>query len=224
MPSLRALVAAHAPLLVLDAASSRIQVGWIEPAGSAGNTRDVSARWHEAEGESGTALFEAIARLGVSPNAAASFVFCDGPGSILGIRTAATAIRTWCVLRPRPVFSYCSLALVAAALGRSEVTVLADARRDSWHCFTTGGTLRRVPTGQLSGPLLMPEGFRHWSALPGNVETTPYRIGDLFARTAAIDLFTLTESPDAFLHEEPSYVTWTPQIHRAPGNKDAQNV
>jgi tRNA threonylcarbamoyladenosine biosynthesis protein TsaB len=25
-----------------------------------------------------------------------------------------------------------------------------------------------------------------------------------------------TDAPDAFLHEEPSYVTWAPHIHRAP--------
>ena len=30
------------------------------------------------------------------------------------------------------------------------------------------------------------------------------------------DLFRATDAPDAFLHEEPSYATWTPQIHRAP--------
>ena len=31
-----------------------------------------------------------------------------------------------------------------------------------------------------------------------------------------LDLFRPTDAPDAFLHEEPSYATWTPQIHRAP--------
>jgi hypothetical protein len=29
-------------------------------------------------------------------------------------------------------------------------------------------------------------------------------------------LFRQTEEPDAFLHEEPSYAMWTPQVHQAP--------
>ena len=38
-----------------------------------------------------------------------------------------------------------------------------------------------------------------------------------FPRVLDVDLFHETRAPDAFLHEEPSYVTWTPKIHRAPG-------
>ena len=32
------------------------------------------------------------------------------------------------------------------------------------------------------------------------------------------DLLRVIDLPDAFLHEEPRYVTWTPQIHRAPAS------
>ena len=62
----------------------------------------------------------------------------------------------------------------------------------------------------------MPEGFRHWSTLPAGVTRTPYVLADLLPAVADHDLFRATDAPDAFLHEEPSYVTWTPQIHRAP--------
>jgi tRNA threonylcarbamoyladenosine biosynthesis protein TsaB len=224
MSSLRALVAAHAPLLVLDAASSRIQVGWIDAPAAATDAPGRPAHWIASDAESGTALFEAIAQLGVCATAAGAFVFCHGPGSVLGIRTAAMAIRTWCVLQPRPVFAYSSLALVAAALDRPGVTVIADARREAWHCFAAGGPLRRVATAALTEPLIMPAGFRHWSALPGNVGTAPYRVGELLAATSEADLFSVTDAPDAFLHEEPSYVTWTPRIHRAPESRGGQNV
>lgn len=224
MPSLRALLSAHAPVLVLDAASSRVQVGWFDGAAPGAADPCAAARWAEAEGESGTVLFASIAELGVSPDDAAAFMFCDGPGSILGIRTAAAAIRTWCVLRPRPVFTYSSLALVATALGPPAVGVIADARRDTWHHYTLGGTLRRIATKDLSGPLRMPEGFRHWSPLPGPVEQVPYRVRELFAQSIDADLLAVSDAPDAFLHEEPSYLTWTPQIHRAPGERGNQNV
>ena len=214
MASLRELVAAHSPVLVLDAASALVQVGWLEsPPDSAAPFR---SRWHSSTDEAGVALFRGIEALGVNPSDARAFVFCDGPGSILGIRTAAMAIRTWQVIAPRPVFSYASLALVAHALGRNDVSVIADARRDSWHRFQLGGSLQRVAASELSGPLVMPEHFRHWSALPAGVQQTSYVLPELLEKAASAALFDPTESPDAFLHEEPSYVTWTPQVHRAP--------
>src|SRR4051812_19637711 len=130
MPSLRQLLAAHAPLLVLDAASARVQVGWF------GGGDPIDARWESADEEAGTGVFRCIERLGVDVNVARAFVFCDGPGSVLGIRTTAIAVRTWCALAPRSVFSYHSLALVAESLGRDGVTVISDARRELWHALT----------------------------------------------------------------------------------------
>jgi len=210
MPSLRQLLVAHAPLLAIDAASSRIQVGWL-PAG-----RD--ARWATSDEEAGAGIFRAIESLGADPAAAAAFVFCEGPGSVLGIRTAAMAIRAWCALAPRPVFAYGSLAVVAQAHGRRDATVIADARRDLWHCLVLGGNLRRVPVAELMGDLLMPEDFRHWSPLPTGTKRVPYELAELFRQTDEAELFRVTDAPDAFLHEEPTYATWAPRIHRAPEN------
>jgi tRNA threonylcarbamoyladenosine biosynthesis protein TsaB len=68
----------------------------------------------------------------------------------------------------------------------------------------------------LQGELVMPDDFRHWSSLPSNVQLVPYSLSDLFPRALDADIFEATSEPDAFLHEAPSYVTWTPQIHRAP--------
>jgi tRNA threonylcarbamoyladenosine biosynthesis protein TsaB len=208
MPSFRQLLAAHAPLLLLDAASARVQVGWF--------AADGSARWQTADEEAGIGVFRGIEALGVNVGDAGAFVFCDGPGSVLGTRTVAMALRTWNVVVPRPVFAYCSLAVVAHALGRREVGVIADARRDSWHHFALCGALRRVPKAELAGELVMPEHFRHWSPLPPGVTRVPYSLAELLPRVAEADLFRETDAPDAFLHEEPSYATWTPQIHRPP--------
>lgn len=210
MPSLDQ-IRAHFPALVIDAASAEIQVGWLRA--------DAPPVWHTTREEAGTGVFAGVAQLGVDPGEAGCFVFCDGPGSVLGIRTAAMALRTWHVLRPRPVFAYTSLALVAHAGGHAETGYIADARRDSWHHYQLGRGLRRVPTADLAGPLAMPANFRNWTPLPAGVASVPYRVADLLAQTAAADLLRATDAPDAFLHEEPSYVTWTPQIHRAPGER-----
>jgi tRNA threonylcarbamoyladenosine biosynthesis protein TsaB len=209
MPSLREIVAAHGPLLLLDAASERIQAGWLGRDG---------ARWAESPGEAGQGLFRCLEELAADPNSARSFAFCEGPGSILGIRTSAMVLRTWCALALRPCFSYQSLAVVAAALPDAATPVVADARRETWHVFRRGADLQRVPAAALSGPCVMPEGFKVWSAAPAGLTRVPYRLRELLARpeVAAAGLFTATEEPDAFLHEAPAYAEWTPQIHRAP--------
>lgn len=208
MPSFHQLLAAHAPLLVLDAASARVQMGWVRG--------DGHAAWQASEEESGVGLFQGIDRLGVRLEEAGAFVFCEGPGSVLGIRTTAMAIRTWCALQPRPVFAYTSLALVAHTLGRPKVGVIADARRESWHHFDLEHGLRRLPTAELGVEIVMPENFRHWSTPPPNLARVAYDLADLLPRALNLDLFRPITEPDAFLHEEPNYVRWTPQIHRAP--------
>ncbi len=207
MASFREILAAHAPVLLLDAASARVQVGWIEAGGS---------RWQSAEEEAGVGLFRCLEALGVRPSEAGAYVFCDGPGSVLGCRTAAMAVRAWTVVQPRPVYAYHSLTVVAQALGQPGVTVIADARRDAWHSVTAGGPLRRVPTAGLRGELVTPEGFRHWTPQPDGVRPVPYSLAELLPRVLDADLLRPTDAPDAFLHEEPTYATWTPQVHRAP--------
>jgi tRNA threonylcarbamoyladenosine biosynthesis protein TsaB len=207
MPSFRQ-ISAQSPTLVIDAASSEIQVGLL--------TANEASRWYASRDESGVAVFQGIKELGVDPGDVRSFVFCEGPGSVLGIRTVAMALRTWRIFQPRPIFAYCSLALVAHALGRNDAGVIADARRDSWHLYRVGQGLKRVPASELAGELMMPEHFRHWSPLPANVHVVPYSLSALLPKIWDEDLLRATDSPDAFLHEEPSYVTWTPKIHRAP--------
>jgi tRNA threonylcarbamoyladenosine biosynthesis protein TsaB len=207
MPSFRE-ISLHFPALLIDTASSLVQVGLIEP--------DSSVRWESSGDESGVAVFQSIEKLGVDPQQMNAFVFCDGPGSVLGIRTAAMALRTWNVLQPRPLYAYSSLALVAHALAQKDLAVIADARRDSWHHFQIDRGLRRVTATELTGTLVMPDNFRNWAPLPPNVSRVPYLLAELLPRIWDVDLLRPTNAPDAFLHEEPNYVTWTPQVHRAP--------
>ncbi|HVU32305.1 MAG TPA: peptidase M22 [Opitutaceae bacterium] len=208
MTSLRQLLAAHSPALLLDASSARIQVGILAP--------DGPNRWAESAEEAGVGLFRCVQELGHSPTSVSAYIFCEGPGSILGVRTVAMAIRSWGVVSPKPVFAYGSLALLAHALGRLSASVIADARRDSWHRYRIGDGLRRVTSDGLTGELVMPAEFRHWSPLPAGVTTVPYSVPALLSQASDAPLFHPTDAPDAFLHEEPSYVTWTPRIHRAP--------
>ena len=196
----------HGSVLVIDAASAAIQVGLLNG--------EEKCKWATSPEESGIGIFQCVSELAVDPLNVGAFVFCEGPGSVLGIRTAAMALRTWCMLQSRPVYTYTSLALVAHAIGHTETGVIADARRDSWHHYQLGRGLRRLPESELSGELIMPAGFRHWSRLPAGVATTPYSIAELLPKISHEELLRATDAPDAFLHEEPSYLAWTPQIHR----------
>jgi tRNA threonylcarbamoyladenosine biosynthesis protein TsaB len=210
MPSLSQILAEHSPLLLIDAASATVQVGLLDKA--------APARWASRTDEAGVGIFECVDELDVEIGDVRSFAFCEGPGSILGIRTSAMALRIWNTLMPRPAFGYVGLAAVARAIGRTDVAVIADARRGLWHRLVVGGVLERVGAAELSGELVMPEGFRHWDPLPTGTGPTPYNLSVLFALPAVTDadLFRQTDAPDAFLHQEPSYAKWIPQIHRAP--------
>jgi tRNA threonylcarbamoyladenosine biosynthesis protein TsaB len=216
MSSLREILAAHAPLLLLDAASTRVQVAIFDAQGA--------ARWAVADEEAGVALFRGVESLGVDLAQVRGFAFCEGPGSILGIRTAAMALRTWNALAPRPMFAFRSLEIVASDLARrgplENFSVIADARRGAWHCVEVHsgvtGPLQRVTAAELTGGLFMPENFRTWAAKPAETKATSYDLATILPRVAEAELFRATEAPDAFLHEDPSYLTWTPRIHRAP--------
>lgn len=223
MPSLTQLLASHGRLLVLDAASTAMQVGLLQ-AGA-------SARWRYTDAEAGSALFTSaealLAEAGVKLDDVGAFVFCSGPGSMLGTRTVAMAIRTWQVLRPRPAYAYQSLTLLAHNIRSTGATgpfaVITDARRDSWNTVVVAadGTvqpLRRVPTTELAAgrePLYSPPVFRAWAPPPRPTRDYPYTVAALFDAHADLDLFTAAPAPDAFQHEAPEYKRWSAQVHSA---------
>ncbi|MFA5263254.1 MAG: peptidase M22 [Opitutaceae bacterium] len=211
MPSLRDILTAHRTLLLIDACSERVQAAIIQ--------RDGEIHWESAQEEAGTGVFSCIDKLGDRVSTVDGYVFCEGPGSILGIRTSAAAIRVWRLLNPKPVWAFRSLDLLANSVADKRISVISDARRDSWHVARSGEKMKRVPTGELSKEeiLATPENFRRWSKLPDSVSPIllNYDLATLLPLVWNADLFHPSQAPDAFLHEEPSYATWSPQIHRA---------
>jgi len=219
MPSLSQLLADHENLLILDAASTQTQVGLLRPA--------APSLWQRTPDEAGRGMFVATQQIlsgsGLRLDDIGAFVFCEGPGSMLGVRTIAMALRTWVALKPRAVFSYQSLALAAGVYWLANAprpfTVVADARRDTWHVqpIATDGLLspiQRVPAAELpAGELVTPENFRAWSKPPRAFGTCGYDLAQLFAALKDEDLFRATEAPDAFQHEAPEYKKWPATIH-----------
>ncbi|MDX2186932.1 MAG: peptidase M22 [Opitutaceae bacterium] len=218
--SLDDLLHACESLLVLDCASSRVHVGLLRK----GN----QAAWAHRDEPAGSALFacvdEVTAKFGMPLPAVRAFAFNDGPGSILGIRTAAVAIRTWQAVHPRPAYRYSGLLALALAeriRGRTPpFSAIADARRDTWHQVKVSDDsepkLLRVAPADLTPPCVAPEHFRTWAALPPGTELIPSIPRDFLEQTRNLALWHDAPDPDAFLHEDPSYKTWQPGVHRAP--------
>jgi tRNA threonylcarbamoyladenosine biosynthesis protein TsaB len=225
MPSLASLVRAYDTVLLVDSASARVQAGlW---------RRDQPAAWQQSGAEPGVAVFAAVGAVleqaGIGLTDIGALLFCEGPGSILGIRTAAMALRAWQTRAERtpPAFAYRSLELVArdlAAVAAVPLAVIADARRNTWHFVGVDAgrqvrPLQRVSAADLAsfaGSLYVPDGFRAWTPPARPVAAVPYDLPGLWTRQGEADLLQPAPEPDAFLHEDPVYVTWSPQIHRAP--------
>ncbi len=130
-------------------AAARRGFGQIGP--SFFGTAALRAEWAGSDEEAGVGVFRCVEQLAVDLAEVRAFAFCEGPGSVLGIRTVAMALRTWCVMDPRPVFAYGSLAVVAQSRGVPNTAVIADARRGYWHHCALGRPLSRVPAAELAG-------------------------------------------------------------------------
>lgn len=223
MASLVQLLARHGSILLCDAASTRVQAGLLRPG--------TDAFWRSGGADAGRELFplvqSCLAAGGLRLSEVGAFIYCAGPGSMLGVRTVAMALRTWQTLAPRPAYAYLSLELLAndlhAAGAPRPLAVIADARRDSWHAVAIEangriGALERVPAAELTArphALVQPTAFRSWSAPPRATRDAGYNVADLFTRQAECDLFRPAEQPDAFQHEAPDYKKWSAQVHSA---------
>lgn len=223
MASLAQLLAQHGCILVLDAASTRIQVGLLR-AGQA-------AVWRTSGDESGKALFaltdDLLRAASLTLADVRAFAFDTGPGSMLGIRTAAMTLRTWQTLGARPTYAYFSLALLAhqlAARGTARpFAVISDARRDTWHLVAADASgitplPRRATAAEVTafaGDVFLPTEFRAFSPAPRATRDVGFDVAAVFAELPDVDLFTATDAPDAFQHEAPEYKKWTAEVHSA---------
>lgn len=229
VPSLRQLLVRHRLCLVIDTCTTRAEATlWRSAACETGLPPALATA--AIDGEASSALLAAVAQVlasagGLRIRDLDAVAFCDGPGSVLGIRLAAATLRAWRAVHPAlAIYAFHSLPLLAVASAKTGVaTIIADARRDTWHAArsTAPHTLLRIPTTDLAtcGTLATPDNFRRWSALPADLvpKTLAYSASALLADAPDEAFFSAVSEPDAFLHEQPNYVTWTPRIHQAPG-------
>ena len=156
-----------------------------------------------------------------------SFVYCKGPGSVLGLRLCSMAIQTWGHLS-KPVvqfFHYNSLELTAALLALDEAEMdsallISDWKKDVWHAI-------EIRTGQMKtittiddqavrtwnkGPLFYLPQRKGWQTIPTDAITVEYSPHRLIEVT---HLLKETKNIELYASNINRFQKWVPQYHRA---------
>lgn len=222
--------------LLIDA-SSPISVC----AGILGENARTWLRFSEEKSAALEGVFSAtqkICEAGV-PAGVSGFLFCEGPGSILGIRIAAATIRARLALDcaieapARPVFAYQSLHLAAHLILRAfpqekNFVVIAESRMNAWNILRVENG---VPTEKFSEiktsetPVLADEKIfilPHRRAFPpAFAAAAPCSVFEMLKNDPAVFadvpalLHDCGNAPDAVnTSDVNSYARWTPERHR----------
>ena len=155
-----------------------------------------------------------------------SFIYCEGPGSVLGIRLCAMAIQTWGHLCKPSVryFAYNSLELTASLIvldnpDLSHALLISDWKKDAWNSIRIEeGKLGAITTindqivnSQRSASLFYLPQRKSWQKIPESVTTLEYspqrlpEVPELLKRTKKIELY----ASDVNIFKK-----WVPQRHR----------
>ena len=144
------------------------------------------------------------------------FLYCEGPGSILGLRLAAMMLRTWRSipsLSAKPLFAWRSGPLAAEIHGGKDVLVASISRQGCWCIWDREGGWREVKTEALQAfrerdCLLLPQ-RKSWEPPPAFFKTIsenpllPHPNQLLNDR-----LLCPMETPDVFVVRPAGYQTW----------------
>lgn len=212
--------------LLLDASSRPVQVGILH--------RNRWIAYHESDSEALDALFsgteEALTRAGLELTQIEGFIYCQGPGSVLGIRLACMAINCWRSLPPHrhtSLFTYCSLEMAAHLLlakGLSPpFTVVSDYQRDSWNLLTVErnrslGPLRQRKSGECTGlktPLFyIDHGKRTKSPSLPSARVFSYHFAEAPEILGRDDILQEVYRATPLQLRQPQYANWEATRHR----------
>ena len=213
------------PALVVDGSSASVFVGLLGTDG----------KWLSQISHKGAPLESLFPAVEAALNSAqctisevCDFVYCEGPGSVLGLRLCAMAIRTWGHLHG-PTVRYCafnSLELTATLVSSDfpeadHALLVSDWKKDAWNSvLIKEGRPRAIATinnqtvsNWKEGPLFYLPQRKGWQQIPENARTleySPHRLPEalwLLKKTKKIELYTSNMNV---------FQKWVPQRHRAP--------
>lgn len=155
------------------------------------------------------------------------FIYCDGPGSMLGLRLSSLAIRSWLAI---PDFSnlssivYHRLHMAAAGLQLPKDSLLiTEFKEKKWHVLRVSETLSHETEIQTfdydtikdSGvPIYYLRQRKSWQSLDFEHTPVSYDLKMLpLILSEKKELFTPTDIPVPLVREAAEYQTWIPARH-----------
>lgn len=225
MPPSASTTPLPAPLLVIDGSGPACFAGVL----------DADQKWigrTEIDGAPLESLFPAVKAVldgaGLELEALRGYIYCQGPGSVLGLRLCAMALETWSRLQPTPppCFAYNSLQLVAACIladhpELENALLVSDWKKGAWNAVLIEAGRPRTPhvaddseIQEWTAPLFHLPQRKGWQTPPAHATTvanTPARLPELLAQS---DL--LTPTPGIQLHTSGvnTFQKWIPTRHR----------
>lgn len=150
-----------------------------------------------------------------------SYAVCIGPGSMLGIRVSAMAVRTWATLYQRPIYVWESLRLLAEQALEQGVkvpfAVINESRLKRWNFMTVKAADFFEPTVELEIDEVNAKGLplvvNHSSNLFSNAKVMDniwIHLPKLFQKKECLRL---ESKPDA-LNPSADYALWSGERHR----------
>jgi tRNA threonylcarbamoyladenosine biosynthesis protein TsaB len=162
-----------------------------------------------------------------------SYLYCEGPGSVLGLRLCAMAIKTWTCLYPATaqLFKYNSLQLTALGLLHTspelaDALIVADWKKGAWNAlFIRGGEVGStevIDDAQLaawnSALYHLPQ-RKGWQSPPPAATTLDYDPAQIAQVRQHPALLQATEGVQLYSSGINTFQKWTPNRHRAQAEK-----
>ena len=166
---------------------------------------------------------------GLSLKDIGNYIYCMGPGSVLGIRLCAMAIETWSRLYPNSAhyYKYNSLQLSAHALLHAtpdlkDALIVSDWKKGAWNAlYVRGGQVGATEvinddalTDWQNLTYHLPQ-RKGWQCPPAKVQTLNYDPSILDAIHDAEDLLQITDRIELYSSGINTFKKWTPTRHQA---------
>jgi len=211
------------PSLVVDGSSASVFVGLLDGSG------EWLSQVYQRESAALEGLFpsvEAVLRTAqYRISEVHNFIYCEGPGSVLGLRLCAMALCTWGCLSELTVryLSYNSLQLCSALIavessGASDALLISDWKKDAWNSVL----IRKGQSGAISvvddryvnewsgGPLFYLPQRKGWQKIPEGAVTLEYSPHRL---TEVMHLLKKTEKIELYAANMNVFQKWVPKRH-----------
>ena len=211
------------PALVIDASMGRVFAGLLDADGN-------WISYQKSELNALEGLFIAVESCleegGLSVKSIHSYIYCEGPGSVLGLRLCAMALRTWQRLSniETALYRFNSLQLCQALIQKdfsnpTDALLVSDWKKGVWHSLGISrnqiSEVRPIDSSELSqfsGPIYHLPQRKGWQTPPVGaieIEYQPERLNEIDYK-----LFSKCDTVELFSAGANTFQKWKPERHR----------